>query len=223
MVQSGQISLAQIKNALYLFVGLCLISGITLLYVAFGWDLQGFLFFLAIGILAILAAVAYTAGRKPYGYMGLGDVSVLIFFGLVAVLGSYYLFSGELTPELALPAISCGLFATAVLNVNNIRDIESDKAAGKYSIPVRIGRSSAILYHWILLIGAMGSAVIFTLIDYRSPWQFIYLVSFPLFFKNGMAVTRISDSAGLDPYLKQLALSTLLFVLTFGLGLLLAR
>ena len=116
------------------------------------------LFFLALGILSILAAIAYTVGKKPYGYIGLGDISVLIFFGFVGVMGSYYLFTQQITWREILPALSCGLFSIGVLNVNNIRDIDSDAKAGKFSIPVRIGRKNSIRYHWFLLICGLLSA-----------------------------------------------------------------
>ena len=131
-VQSGAISAQQMKLAVIIFVVLCLASGITLLVVSFGFNWRGILFFFALGLLSILAAIAYTVGRKPYGYAGLGDFSVLIFFGLVGVMGSYYLFTKELSWFQILPALSCGLFSIAVLNINNIRDIESDQKAGKF-------------------------------------------------------------------------------------------
>ncbi|HYG38435.1 MAG TPA: 1,4-dihydroxy-2-naphthoate polyprenyltransferase [Cytophagales bacterium] len=217
MVQSGQISLIQMKSALFLFTFLSLVSGLFLLYTAFGFS-SGFLIFLVLGILAIVAAITYTAGNKPYGYAGLGDLSVLLFFGPVGVLGTYYLQAREFSPAILLPAISCGLFAVAVLNLNNIRDIESDKAAGKMSVPVRLGRNKAVLYHWILLTSGISLTVFYTLNNYRSPFQFIFLIVIPLLLINGRAVKRYTTSAQLDPYLKQMALTTLLFVLSFGAG-----
>ncbi|MBL7858773.1 MAG: 1,4-dihydroxy-2-naphthoate polyprenyltransferase [Cyclobacteriaceae bacterium] len=220
-VQSGAISKEQMRNAVIFFTILCLASGIILLFVAFGWDWRAFLFFLGLGVLSILAAIAYTVGRKPYGYIGLGDISVLIFFGLVGVLGSYYLFTQHISGYEILPALSCGLFSIGVLNVNNIRDIESDRKAGKYSIPVRIGREKAVLYHWFLLVAGISAAALYSFLHFTSVWQFLFLLSLPLFIKNGMAVSRKS-SHELDPYLKQMALSTLLFVLLFGLGMLLS-
>jgi 1,4-dihydroxy-2-naphthoate octaprenyltransferase len=220
-VQSGAISAQQMKTAVIIFVVLCLVSGISLLLIAFGFDWSALLFFFALGIFSILAAIAYTVGKKPYGYSGLGDLSVLIFFGLVGVMGSYYLFTKNISWFQLLPALSCGLFSIAVLNVNNIRDIESDKKAGKFSIPVRIGRKNAIRYHWILLVSGIAAALTFTIITYQSPWQLIFIISIPLFIRNGMAVSR-KPSHELDPYLKQMAISTLVFVLLFGTGLILA-
>jgi 1,4-dihydroxy-2-naphthoate octaprenyltransferase len=220
-VQSGVISLSQMRNALIVFVILCLASGLSLLWLAFGVNWNAFIFFFGLGLLSILAAIAYTVGKKPYGYSGLGDVSVLIFFGFVGVMGSAYLFTQRFEVLQVLPAMSCGFFSIGVLNINNIRDIESDKKAGKFSIPVRIGRSKAITYHWILIISGLVSAIVYSMLVYTSPFQFLFLLSMPLIIKNGFAVQQKAEHE-LDPYLKQMALSTLLFVLLFGLGQLLA-
>jgi 1,4-dihydroxy-2-naphthoate octaprenyltransferase len=216
-VQSGAISPDQMKTAIIIFVALCLASGVSLLLISFGLNWSAILFFFGLGVLSILAAIAYTVGKKPYGYAGLGDFSVLIFFGLIGVMGSNYLFTKQLDWIHVLPALSCGFFSMGVLNINNIRDIQSDRNAGKFSIPVRIGRESAIMYHWFLLAGGMLSALVFALLTYQSPLQLIFLLSFPFFIVNGVTVQR-KPSDQLDPYLKQLALSTLVFVLLFGLG-----
>ena len=220
-VQSGAISAQQMKGAVIIFVFLCLVSGVSLLLVSFGLNWKAILFFFGLGLLSILAAIAYTVGKKPYGYAGLGDFSVLIFFGLVGVMGSYYLFTKEITWFQILPALSCGFFSIGVLNVNNIRDIESDRKAGKFSIPVRIGHKNAVRYHWLLIFAGLLSAVVYTLLTYTSAWQWLFLLSVPLFVKNGLAISQ-KRSHQLDPYLKQMALSTLVFVLLFGAGLILS-
>lgn len=216
-VQSGAITPGQMKTAIIIFVLLCLASGVSLLLISFGMNWNAIFFFFGLGVLSILAAIAYTVGKKPYGYAGLGDFSVLIFFGLIGVMGSNYLFTKQLNWIQVLPAMSCGFFSMGVLNINNIRDIESDRKAGKFSIPVRIGRESAVTYHWFLLAAGMLGALIYALVTYRSPLQLLFLLSFPFFIVNGLSVQRKS-SEQLDPYLKQLALSTLLFVVLFGLG-----
>lgn len=218
-VQSGAISAQQMKAAVVLFVLLSLASGISLLLVSFGWDWSALLFFLGLGVLSIGAAIAYTVGKKPYGYIGLGDFSVLVFFGLVGVMGSYYVFTKTISWLEILPALSCGFFSIAVLNINNIRDIESDRTAGKFSIPVRIGRENAIVYHWFLLVSGVGASIVYMVLTYRSPLQFLFCIVIALFLKNGLAVSQ-KPSVELDPYLKQMALSTLLFVILFGVGLL---
>lgn len=217
-VQSGVISIMAMKKAIVIFILLSLLSGISLLYFSFGLDMKVFAFFLLLGVLAILAAIAYTAGRRPYGYMGLGDLSVLIFFGAVGVLGTYYLYTQSFSTSLLLPALSCGLFSVAVLNVNNIRDIESDKKAGKYSIPVRIGRKAAVNYHIFLLIGGMLAASCYVVLNFQSWYQFLFLLVTPLLIINIKAVGSKGEARALDPYLKQMAISTLIFVLLFGIG-----
>lgn len=218
-VQSGAISASSMRNAVILFSVVSLVSGIGLLYEALKdatW--QSFLAFLGLGILAIIAAITYTAGKRPYGYEGLGDLSVLIFFGWVGVLGVYYLHTKTFDPTLLLPATSCGLFAVGVLNINNIRDIESDTLTGKRSVPVRIGRDNAIVYHWILLTVGMLASIAYLLLTEWTWSQWVFVLSFPLFVRNGLAVSRLTNPRELDPYLKQMALSTLLFVLLFGIG-----
>tara|TARA_R110001599_G_scaffold84635_1_gene227831 strand:- start:6053 stop:6946 length:894 start_codon:yes stop_codon:yes gene_type:complete len=217
-VQSGVISLKAMRNAIILFSALSLLSGVGLIYLAFGWSPEVFGFFLGLGVLAILAAITYTAGYKPYGYMGLGDISVLIFFGLVGVMGSAYLYEQELKWEYLLPAISTGLFSVGVLNVNNIRDIESDKEAGKISIPVRIGRKKAVIYHWFLLATGFILGLTYVLMNYTSYWQLIIVLALPGLIKNAKAVKQYTEASKLDPFLKQMALTTLLFVVLFGVG-----
>ena len=217
-VQSGVISQKAMKQAIIIFVLLSLASGIGLIYVAFGWLTFNFLLFLGIGALAIIAAITYTAGHKPYGYAGLGDISVLVFFGFVAVMGSAYLYEGKLNWDYLLPAVSIGFFSVAVLNVNNIRDIESDVKAGKKSIPVRLGRAAAVRYHWFLLSVGFLSCVAYISLNYNTYTQFLFVLTVPLLLVNARAVKNKTTAAQLDPFLKQMALSTLAFVVLFGLG-----
>lgn len=217
-VQSGAISSSAMRRAMIVFVMLSFISGITLLLVGIQWNIWILAVFLILGVLAIAAAITYTAGYKPYGYVGLGDISVLIFFGLIGVLGSFYLHTGYFSWIFLLPALSCGFFSVAVLNINNIRDIKTDQLAGKRSIPVRLGRSRAVVYHWLLLIGGILCSVLFVLLSYDTVYQWIFLLSVPLLIRNGLAVQAKTKAAELDPYLRQLALSTLVYVLTFGVG-----
>lgn len=216
-VQSGAILAGAMRTAMVIFAVLSFASGMLLLFIAFGVEWKAILFFVALGLLSIVAAIAYTVGRKPYGYAGLGDISVFVFFGLVGVLGSFYLFAKSLSWLEVLPATTCGLFSVAVLNINNIRDISSDKKAGKQSLPVRIGRERAVKYHWFLLIGGIATAVLYVLFTSDSPWQWLFLFTVPLFVKNGLTVSRL-PAHQLDPYLKQMALSTLIFVILYGTG-----
>lgn len=218
MVSSGKITKKEMKNALVVFSFLSLLSGVLLIFVSFRDQWGAVLVFLLLGFGAIAAAIKYTVGKRPYGYAGWGDLFVLLFFGLVGVGGSYFLYTQTLNYWILLPAISCGLFAVGVLNVNNIRDIESDKVAGKFSIPVRLGRPRAIIYHWLILTLGLSAALIYVYVQGPAPVGYIFLLSAPLFFINARAVKVKTTSEKLDPYLKQLALSTLAFVILFGIG-----
>jgi 1,4-dihydroxy-2-naphthoate octaprenyltransferase len=221
-VQSGAISPSSMRNAIILFAILSFSSGIYLLHISSVFQsMNTFGLFLGLGIFAIIASIKYTAGKNPYGYAGLGDISVLFFFGWVGVCGSFFLQTKTMHTEIILPATACGLFATGVLNINNIRDIESDAEAGKKTIPMRLGRKKAIWYHIALLTTGFLCALLYTIITYKSPWQFLFLVTLPLFIINIVKVKTL-DSRNLDPYLKQMAISTLIFVLSFGTGFLLS-
>ena len=218
MVQGGKISKAQMRNMIVVFAVISFVSGVLLLYFAH-LTVKVFIAFLIVGILAIIAAINYTIGvKKPYGYKGLGDISVFIFFGLVAVLGSYFLYTGTFDWQLLLPAATCGFFATAVLNINNMRDIESDKMAGKISIPVRIGLRNALKYHAFLLFGGLALSLVFVYLNYKSPVQWLILLVLPLLIKNYMGIKKSNSPKDIDPYLKQMAITTLIFVLLFGVG-----
>ncbi|MBT8228930.1 MAG: 1,4-dihydroxy-2-naphthoate octaprenyltransferase, partial [Bacteroidia bacterium] len=175
-----------------------------------------YLIFIGFGLLAIIAAILYTNGKLPYGYKGLGDISVFIFFGLLAVVGSYYLQTRNLDPLIFLPGTSVGLFTVAVLNINNIRDIESDLAAGKKSIPARLGRKNAVVYHAILLTGGLMASLVYVSLNFTSIWQLSFLVILPALLINFNAVRTKVEAGLLDPYLKQMALTTLIFVIVFG-------
>ena len=218
-VQAGYIKAEHMKKGMAVFSLLSLLSGLLLLWTAFGSEgILLFLIFLALGLAAIWAAINYTAGDKPYGYAGLGDISVFVFFGLVGVLGTYYLQAQELEATVMLPALVCGFFSTAVLNVNNIRDIKSDTLAGKQSIPVRLGPQKARVYHLLLLAGGVLSAGLYVLLNFQSLWQLLFILALPMVVVNGVNVWRKQTSKELDPFLKQMAMTTLLFVLLFGVG-----
>ncbi len=218
-VQSGRVTPAAMRRAIVLIAALTILSGLLLLWFAFGRDaFSSTLLFVLLGGAAIGAAITYTAGRLPYGYAGLGDIAVLIFFGWVGVLGSYFVQTGRFDLALFLPATACGLLAVAVLNVNNIRDLDSDRVAGKYSIPVRLGLRRARVYHWLLLGLALLSATVYVWLNYTSPWQFLYLLVAPLLIRNGLAISRTDDLPTLNPWLKQMSLAALAFAILFSLG-----
>jgi 1,4-dihydroxy-2-naphthoate octaprenyltransferase len=216
-VQSGRISKKQMKQAVILFSALSVVFGLVLIRIA-NIDLPAKWILFGLGVLAILAAINYTIGKRPYGYNGYGDVSVFIFFGLLAVLGTYFLHSNDFRWDILLPASATGALAVAVLNVNNIRDIESDINAGKRSLAVRLGRKNAVLYHIFLMVTAVLLVTVFVLLNFKSRSQFIWVLALPLFVRNAREVARLTEPEKLDPYLRHMAVSTLIFVLLFGLG-----
>lgn len=216
-VQSGLISLPEMKKAMYLFGTLALLSGLILLYLAMqDWVL--FSIFLGLGLAAIWAAISYTSGNNPYGYAGLGDISVFIFFGLLGVYGTYFLHSLAWVDSAIWVGIALGFFSTAVLNINNIRDIESDSTAGKRSIPVRIGKKAAVGYNWFLILGGNYCLILFAFIT--KEWtSLLALAVFPQMIRIGINVQKGKDSQAIDPNLKKMAISTLVWVILFGIGL----
>lgn len=217
-VQSGLISLRQMKSAIVLFALLSFVSGLGLLYASLGNHFLTALLFLALGLAAIAAAIKYTTGSHAYGYRGLGDVFVFIFFGLVAVLGTYYLNSLQFHWHLLLPAAAMGFLSAGVLNLNNMRDMDNDRASGKHTIASRLGYGRARIYHALLVIFALVFATVYVLSAFHSVWNFLFLLSAPFFFRDLIRIFKMEDMALLDPFLKRLALSTLLFSLLFGIG-----
>jgi 1,4-dihydroxy-2-naphthoate octaprenyltransferase len=219
VTQSGMVSMKAIKRMIAVFVALSLISGLALIY--FGLKQLPFyiaVLFFVIGISAIYAAVKYTMGKNPYGYIGLGDVFVFIYFGLVGVCGTYFLHTGTVDPWIILPASSIGLLSSGVLNLNNLRDIENDSRCGKKTLVVRIGSKSAKLYHLMLVLLAVVFSVVYTFISFKSPWQFLFVLTLPFLFSNVKTVLQNKVPVELDPELKKLALITCAFAIAFGLG-----
>lgn len=216
-IQAGLITPAQMRRAIMLASVMAFILGLSLIfYACVDWTIS--LVFVSIGITSIIAALKYTVGKNPYGYAGFGDLFVLIFFGWVGVGGSYYLYAQAWNWVILLPASSLGLLAVAVLNVNNIRDIKSDKSSGKFSIPVRIGRRKAMIYHGIILLTSIVFLILFGWFsDFRLS-QWIFLLATPFLLKNWLGVRREQESMKIDPYLRQMTLTTLLLVVLFVIG-----
>lgn len=222
-VQSGLVTAAAMRQAIVVTVVLAVLSGVALLWFAFGREaFSSTILFILVGAAAIGAAITYTAGKMPYGYAGLGDIAVLAFFGWVGVIGSYYVQTSRFAWPLLLPATACGLLAVAVLNVNNIRDIDSDRLAGKNSVPVRIGLRNARIYHWLLLVSATLFAVLYCLLNGTSLWQYLFLLAVPLLVRNGLAISSAEELPALNPWLKQMSLAALVFVILFSIGQVLA-
>ncbi|MBI6547997.1 1,4-dihydroxy-2-naphthoate polyprenyltransferase [Xenorhabdus lircayensis] len=219
-MQKGLITAKQMKNALKITVLLSCLSGISLITVACNSpsDIIGFL---VLGLLAIVAAITYTVGTRPYGYIGLGDISVLIFFGWLSVLGTYYLQASTFTLSTVLPATACGLLSVAVLNINNLRDIESDRQNGKNTLAVRLGGKKARYYHATLLISAMLCLVAFTLLYLNGWFSWLFLLAFPLLLKHMLQVLHDPTPEGMRPKLVQMVKAALLTNVLFSVGLIL--
>lgn len=219
MVSSGAISPKQMKNAMIITGVLTLIIALLLIYVSFGSEnfLYSVLFF-GLGIASIVAAIKYTVGKSAYGYSGFGDVFVFVFFGLLAVVGTYFLYTKQLNFTIFLPAFSVGLLSTAVLNLNNMRDRVNDAKVGKNTLVVKIGAEFAKYYHYYLIGASFLFALLYTVIKFHSPFQFLFIIAYIPLAKHLFFVVKNKQEELLDGELKKVALSTFLFAILFGLG-----
>lgn len=221
-IQSGEISLKSMKTAIIIFVILSFISGVWLILEGVGnISYTTFFVFLVLGIAAIIAAVKYTAGKKPYGYYGFGDLFVFIFFGITGVMGTYYLHVHRADLDILLPASSIGFLCAGVLNINNMRDRKQDGMHGKKTISVLLGEKKSKIYHTILLSSAIISGITYTCIYYNSPYQWMFLFAVPLIIRNLILIWKNTVPAKLDPLLKDIVIITMIFSITFGFGLIL--
>ena len=221
-MQKGVITPQQMKRALIVTVVLICLFGLALLCAA--WQSVGdFIGFLALGGLSIVAAITYTVGTRPYGYIGLGDISVLVFFGWLSVLGSWYLQAHNVEAAIFLPATACGLLATAVQNINNLRDIDSDRQNGKNTLAVRLGPVNARRYHACLLLGALLCLALFNLLTLHSAWGWLFILATPLLVKQARYVLRESDPLAMRPMLEKTVKGALLTNLLFVIGIIASK
>ena len=219
MVSSGAITPKQMKMAMIITTIITLIIALLLIFVAFGSEnFRLSILFFGLGIASIAAAIKYTVGNSAYGYSGFGDIFVFLFFGLLSVVGSYFLFTKQIDFKIFLPAISVGLLSTAVLNLNNLRDREEDKKNNKNTLVVKLGTDKAKIYHYLLIILSLIAALVFVFLDFRSIYQCIFLVAFIPLIKNAITVSKNNIPAALDGELKKVALSTFLFAVLLGIG-----
>lgn len=221
VTQKGWVTKQQMLIVMIIFSGLALLSGSLLIFIGLKNSIQIGLFFL-LGFASIFAAVKYTVGKNPYGYVGLGDLFVFLFFGILGVAGTYYLHTNIINPWIILPASSLGLLSSAVLNLNNMRDIENDTLSGKKTLVVRIGANAAKVYHTSLISLSMVLGIIYTIKFFDSVLQLLFLITFPLFFFDIKTVLQNSKPVELNGELRKLALSTFAYSLTFGLGFMLS-
>ncbi|MBK1896817.1 1,4-dihydroxy-2-naphthoate octaprenyltransferase [Chryseobacterium paridis] len=223
-VASGRITAKQMKNAVILLSALSFIATIVLLYVAFIPNyMKEFYIFIGLGVASILAAIGYTMGKKPYGYMGLGDLFVFIFFGLVSVCGSYFLFTKTFSWDILLPGTAVGMMSMAVLNLNNMRDIESDRLSGKNSFALRLGFRNAMIYEMILLQLPLILILIFLgingFIQSQNYYVFIVMILLIPFAKLRRKIMSVKEPKELDQYLKQVGILTFTMAVLTAIGL----
>lgn len=221
-IQSGKITPNQMLSAMIITSLITVLVAVILIYVSFGREnfSLSIIFFL-LGIASIVAAIKYTVGSKAYGYSGLGDIFVLIFFGWLGVVGSYFLYTKQLDWLVFLPATSIGFLSVGVLNLNNMRDVESDKKANKNTLIVKFGINFGKIYQVFLIVSAVILSLVYALLNNTSLMQYLFLVvSIPL----GIHLWKVMNNKNpkeLDPELKKIAISTFIFSILFGLGMVL--
>lgn len=215
-LQSGQLSRKELKVGIIISIIICILFTVALLYLSFGTEnLILTLIFGALGILSIWAAIKYTVGSSAYGYKGLGDLFVFLFFGLLGVMGSMFLYTKALNALAIFPAVTIGLLSTGVLNLNNLRDYESDKTSNKNTLIVKMGIRNGKIYHVFLIVISFISILAFTFIHYHNWKNTIHLVAFVPIFIHLNKMWKIKNTVLLDPELKKLALSTFLLSILF--------
>ena len=198
-----------------LFAGLAFIFGSILLFVSFSKDLIWAFVFLMIGLGAIAAAIMYTVGKNPYGYSGLGDLFVFLFFGLVGVFGTFFLYAKSIEWTVILPAICIGFLSTAVLNFNNMRDIENDAKTAKNTLAVKLGLQRAKQYQYLVIFLGFMMLIGFAYLNSFSLQQYVFLVMAPFFAQIVKAMIKINKPGEFDPFLKKTALGTFLLSILF--------
>ena len=220
--QSGALSMREMVQAMIVFGVIAIITGSLLIYEAFrdllNW--KSIALFIAGGA-SIVAAVKYTVGKSAYGYRGLGDLFVFIFFGVVSVMGSYFAMSGVLPWICVLPAAAIGFLSSGVLNMNNIRDIENDSVCGKRTIPVILGIQGAKIYHFVITLLAVICLVLYSMLHSAGWTGYLFLLTLPLLVMHLKSVYR-GEGRALDSQLKFLSITTLLIALLLGFGQLLS-
>lgn len=217
-IQRGGLTEREMLRMLYLFVLISAVLGLVLVWFSFGTfcDFWAFLVLL-VGLGAIWAAIKYTFGKRSYGYVGLGDLFVFLFFGLVGVLGVYVLLLHSFGYFLLLPASAVGLLCVAMLNVNNMRDMDNDRLHSKKTLAVRMGQRWIRYYHTLLVLLPFILMGLYVLATSKSGWSWLYLTSFPLFAYHLHVVLK-TDAQGLDKQMKVVGLGSFLFSLLGGIG-----
>ena len=218
-IQSGKISPEEMFNAIRINILISIGLAFALIFSAFG--IKHFpltLLFFGLGIASVIAAMRYTVGDNAYGYRGLGDVFVFLFFGLLSVIGCYVLFAKTIDHVVFLPACAIGLLSAAVLNLNNMRDIISDEKSNKITLAVKLGSKKVKTYHNFLVGTAIILSALFGILYYTSPYNLIFVVAYIPLFIHLKKVNSNTNPKLLDPELKKLALTTVFLAVLMGIG-----
>lgn len=218
-IQSGGISPKQMLTAIKICIVISLVLAFTLIFLAFG--IENFLLtsiFFLLGVASIVAAIKYTVGSNAYGYNALGDLFVFIFFGLVSVIGCYVLYAKQIDFVVYLPACVIGLLSVGVLNLNNMRDLVSDKKSNKITLAVKLGSNNAKLYHLCIIALAILLSLLFGIFYYTSLYNLIFVIAYIPLIKHFVTVYNNKESRLLDGELKTLALTTFLLSILMGIG-----
>ncbi|MBO7587936.1 MAG: 1,4-dihydroxy-2-naphthoate octaprenyltransferase [Bacteroidaceae bacterium] len=216
-IEGGGLTEDEMRSCIRIMVLVCCILGLGMIRSSFGtvFCIESECLVI-LGGAAIWAAIHYTLGKHPYGYIGLGDLFVFIFFGLVPVVGGYFVCIHRIDPWTLMPGTATGLFSIGVLNVNNIRDMKSD-AANRVTVPLKIGGKRARIYHTVLIVAGWAVMVAFTLLRTHGWLPYLYLITLPLYIKHLAGVWKL-DGRALDPMLPLLVISTFIFALLAGIG-----
>lgn len=218
-MQSGAITEKEMRWGLAFTTGLCFVFGALLIFVFSGLSWKELAVFAVLGIGAVLAALLYTLGKRPYGYRGLGDLYCFLFFGLAAVAGTFYLATKSLDFNVLLPAAAMGFLSNAVLNINNMRDYENDKASGKNSLVVKLGLKNAFIYHCLLIGGAFVCLAVYLVLHQAAWYSYLFLLLSILFIKDLIAIKKTKPEL-LDPFLGRQVKHSFFLVAVYGILLL---
>ena len=216
-VSTGKISAQKMKTAIYIVALMALVSSSLSIFISFHWDINALLYG-GLVALSVWAAIAYTVGKKPYGYRAMGDIFVFIFFGLMSVCGGYFLLAHRWDPWIIFPAASIGFLSAAVLNINNVRDLETDRKSGKRTIPGIIGATWSRRYQVVLITLAFLCALVYKLYYFKGVGQLIFLLLLFPFIKHIIRFYDLKDSLKINSELPKVSKLTFHFSLLFGLG-----
>lgn len=215
-IQSGSITQSSLKRGIIISIIISMLIALALIYLAFG--LENLLYiglFFVLGLLSIWAAIKYTVGSNAYGYRGMGDLFVFLFFGLLGVLGSMFLYTKSLGWHALLPAVAIGFLCVAVLNLNNLRDVVSDKKYGKITMVVKMGFNNGKRYHSFLILMALVCFVLFLWLENLGWRASFFMLAFVPLLVHLRKVMQTQNPGDLDVELKKVALSTFLLAILF--------